>query len=81
MGDVGALAAEICDRLARAKSDLFAQMMLAGLTAERGWRISEELRHPPEGTVWTFRPIHSRELPPGLEISVAIDPQGRVAEP
>ena len=64
----GALAAAIAERLAKAKSDLYAQMMLAGFTSERGWRISEQIRH------------HSREASPELEASVAIDHEGRLRE-
>jgi len=79
--DDGALAAVIAAQLAKAKSDLYAQMMMAGFTTERGWRISEQLRHLSEGTVWTFRPIHSREPQPDLEVSVAIDHEGRLIEP
>ena len=79
--DDGALAAAIADRLAKAKSDLYAQMMLTGLTTERGWRISEQLRHLAGGTVWIFRPSHSREASPEIEVSVAIDHEGRLRDP
>lgn len=68
------------ERLARAKATLLAQMQKAGLTAAAGWRVSEEVRHPVGGTVWTFRPIHSREPSPGFEVSVAIDEHGRLLD-
>ena len=72
------LAAAIGDHLAKAKSDLYARMMLAGLTAESGWRMSEKLNHMVGGTLWTFSPIHSREASPDMGASVLIDDQGRV---
>ena len=75
------LAALVGERLARAKAALMERMKDAGLTAAAGWRVSEEVRHPVGGTVWTFRPIHSRETFPGIEVSVAIDEHGRLLEP
>ena len=71
------LAAEIASQLARAKADLHARMLLAGLTRENGWRVSEKLSHPVGGTLWTLRPIHSHEPSPPMEASVLIDEQGR----
>ena len=68
------------ERLASAKADLRARMEAAGLTPASGWRVSEEVRHPVGGTVWTFRPIHSRETDPGIEVTVAIDEQGRLLD-
>lgn len=72
------LAAAISDHLARAKADLYARMMIAGLTIEKGWRISEKLVQTIGGTLWTFSPIHSREASPDMATSVLIDDQGRV---
>lgn len=74
------LAALVSERLASAKAELLERMRAAGLTATAGWRVSEEVRHPVGGTVWTFRPIHSREPWPGFETSVAIDEEGKLVE-
>ena len=75
---VQSLASDVSGRLKAARDSLHRQMEALGLTADKGWRISEELRHTVEGTEWTFRPIHLREHPPaGLESRVAIDQEGR----
>lgn len=53
-------------------------MEAAGLTAAAGWRVLEEVRHPVGGTIWIFRPIHSRQPSPAMEVSVALDEHGRL---
>ena len=74
---VEALAAEVVSRLAKARTELTAQMGAMGLGLANGWRVSEELRHTVKGTEWTFRPVHLREPSPPLEVKVAIDHDGR----
>jgi hypothetical protein len=72
------LSSDIGSRLAAARNALLAKMHALGLTAAKGWRIVEELRHTMEGTEWTFRPMHIRETPPeDLRSSVLIDHEGR----
>ena len=72
------LATDISGRLKAARDLLQKQMDALGLTADKGWRVSEELRHTVEGTEWLFRPIHLRDHPPsGLSASVCIDGEGR----
>lgn len=76
---VQSLATDVSSRLKAARDSLREQMDSLGLTADKGWRVSEELRHNVEGTEWTFRPIHLREHPPsGLLARVQIDQEGRL---
>jgi len=76
---VQSLANDVAGRLKAARDSLRAQMDALGLTADKGWRLSEELRHTVEGTEWLFRPIHLRDHPPeGLDASVRIDHEGRL---
>jgi len=51
-------------RIEAGKVKLTARMATLGLTAERGWRISEEIRETDEATWWLLRPIHMRETAP-----------------
>jgi PAS fold len=54
-------------RIEAAKVKLAARMAAAGLDAEHGWHISEELRETEDATVWALRPIHmQRVAPPSL---------------
>jgi hypothetical protein len=72
------LANDVLTRLAAARSALLAEMHALGLSAAKGWRVVEELRHTVEGTQWTFRPMHIREAAPAdLVSSVVIDHEGR----
>ena len=76
---VQSLATDVAGRLKAARDSLRGQMDALGLTADKGWRLNEELRHTVEGTEWVFRPIHLREHPPtGLESRVRIDQEGRL---
>ena len=76
------LASSVAARLEAAKAALLAQMHSLGFTPENGWRIIEELRHTIEGTEWTFRPMHIREVAPHDLIStVLIDHEGRPVTP
>jgi|SRR5690349_6988260 hypothetical protein len=54
------------------------RMAHLGLTAERGWRVKEELRHTGDGTEWILSPIHLREASPEMEERVRIDAEGRL---
>ena len=75
---VEALANEVIARLNAARNALNAEMQALGLTAAKGWRMVEELRHTLEGTEWVFRPMHIREAAPAdLRTSVLIDHEGR----
>jgi len=75
---VETLAVDVGARLASARTALLANMHALGLTAAAGWRVVEELRHTLEGTEWTFRPMHIREVAPAdLRSSVLIDHEGR----
>ena len=75
---VESLANDVSARLAAARTALLAEMHALGLTAANGWRVVEELRHTLEGTQWTFRPMHIREVAPAdLRSSVLIDHDGR----
>jgi hypothetical protein len=76
---VQSLASDVTRRLRAARDTLQRQMDALGLTAEKGWRVSEELHHTVEGTEWTFRPIHLRDQPSNeLLTSVRIDQEGRL---
>lgn len=76
---VQSLSGDIAARLATARTALLAEMHALGLTPANGWRVVEELRHTLQGTEWTFRPMHIRELPPqDLRSSVLIDHEGRI---
>jgi len=73
------LSSDIAARVAAARSALLAEMHALGLTPANGWRVVEELRHTLQGTEWTFRPMHIRELAPeDLRSSVVIDHEGRL---
>ena len=74
---VEALAADVLSHLESAKQRLWDEMKAYGLTPAGGWRIREELRHTMQGTQWIFRPVHLRETPPDIAVSVAIDHDGR----
>ena len=75
---VESLSNDIGARLAAARNALMAEMHALGLTPANGWRVVEELRHTLQGTEWTFRPMHIRELAPDdLRSSVVIDHDGR----
>ena len=75
---VESLSNDIAARLAAARSALLAEMHALGLSTANGWRVVEELRHTLQGTEWTFRPMHIRELAPeDLRSSVVIDHEGR----
>jgi len=75
---VATLSSDIGARLAAARAALLANMHALGFTAATGWRVAEELRHTLEGTEWTFRPMHIREVAPAdLCSSVLIDHEGR----
>ena len=71
-----ALAAAVTARIQTAKAALAANMTLAGLHERDGWRVSEELRSTPTGTLFVFRPVHSRLDSPGFESTVEIDSNG-----
>lgn len=60
-------------RVETARTKLAAHMSALGLTAERGWRISEQVRETDEGTEWILRPMHLREDPPRLEARVVFE--------
>ena len=75
--NVESLATEVSERLTAARKTLLAEMHALGLTAEKGWRVVEELRHTTEGTQWIFRPMHLREHLPDFSRSVLIDHEGR----
>ena len=74
------LATTVVERLKQARSELLAEMHQLGLTAAKGWRVVEELRHTTEGTEWIFRPMHIRENAPNLYSTVVIDHDGRPLE-
>jgi hypothetical protein len=75
---VESLSSDISARIAAARNALLAEMHALGLSTANGWRVVEELRHTLQGTEWTFRPMHIRELPPeDLRSSVVIDHEGR----
>ena len=75
--EVETLAAQVVNRLAAARAELAKHMSAMGLGLANGWRVSEELKHTVRGTEWIFRPVHLREPSPGLEVTVAIDHEGR----
>jgi hypothetical protein len=74
------LATLALERLAQAKAGLAARMDAAGLTAAQGWRITEDLRHTVDGTVWTFRPIHLHAPAVQMAAVVVLDERGRIVE-
>ena len=71
-----ALAAAVFARIQAAKARLAANMQHAGLLEKDGWRVLEELRSTPTGTLFVFRPVHTRLDAPGLETTVEIDSNG-----
>ena len=71
-----ALAAAVSARIQEAKARLAANMKHAGLLEKDGWRVLEELRSTPTGTLFVFRPVHTRLDAPGLETTVEIDSNG-----
>jgi hypothetical protein len=71
-----ALAAAVSARIQAAKLRLAANMKHAGLFEKDGWRVLEELRSTPTGTLFVFRPVHTRLDAPGLEATVEIDSNG-----
>ena len=72
------LATTVMERLKSARAALTVEMHQLGLTAAKGWRVVEELRHTTRGTEWTFRPMHIRENIPDLHTTVVIDHEGRL---
>ncbi len=60
-------------RVDAARAKLMAQMASIGLTRAQGWRIGEQVRETPQGTVWVLRPIHLRHESPPLEVTVLFD--------
>ena len=71
-----ALAAAVTARIVDAKSRLAANMATAGLQEKDGWRVLEELRSTPTGTLYVYRPVHTRLDAPGIESTVEIDSNG-----
>ena len=71
-----ALAAAVSARILTAKAALAANMATAGLLERDGWRVLEELRSTPTGTLFVFRPVHPRLDAPGFESTVEIDSNG-----
>lgn len=71
-----ALAAAVSARIIAAKAKLAANMATAGLLEKDGWRVLEELRSTPTGTLFVFRPVHTRLDAPGIEATVEIDSNG-----
>ena len=74
------LTLHVARALQRARDALLTRMVSAGLTAQAGWRIKEELRHSLHGTEWILSPIHLREAAPALEERVRIDAEGRLVD-
>jgi len=52
---------------------LATSMTSADLYEKGPWRELEELRSTPTGTLFVFRPVHTRLDPPSFESTVEID--------
>jgi hypothetical protein len=71
-----ALSAAVVARISAARARLQAWMAQHGMSEKDGWRVAEELRSPPEGTEFVFRPIHMRLPSPQHEEVVLVDTDG-----
>jgi hypothetical protein len=72
-GNTGRIAGVFAAKIAAARAQLVARMEAAGLGAQAGWRVHEELINSPEGMTYLLRPIHRTEVAPAaLEVRIAL---------
>jgi len=62
--DTARIAALFASQIKAARRELLWQMESAGLRAEEGWRIHEELVNTPEGTAFRLSPVHRTHSTP-----------------
>ena len=70
------LAAAVVARIHEAKEEIRAKMAAMNLREKDGWRLLEELRSTPSGTLFVFRPVHTRLDNPGIQATVEINSDG-----